>query len=103
MNLFEAKSSLMNYMERYLNGEISLESIRDFAWSVIEWFSNDPKARLSVSCDFEKEVWYAIWEIQHLADENHEEEGVTKRTLSEALDYLKNKSKIPENYEGRRP
>ena len=50
--------------------------------------------------DFEKELWYAIWEIQHLADEAHEEEEVTRKTLVEALDYLKKIKKFQKIMKG---
>jgi hypothetical protein len=38
-----------------------------------------------------------------LADEEHEKDGITKKTLSDALDYLKEKKKIPEDFVGIRP
>lgn len=70
---------------------------------MIEYFSRTKKTELPIEQDFEKEFWYAIWEIQHLADESHEADGVVKRTLVDVLDYLTQKKNIPKNYEGRRP
>ena len=103
MNLSDAKMILISQLEGYLNGKISLKVMRDFSWNMIEYFSKCKKTELPAPQDFEKELWYAIWEIQHLADEAHEEEDVTRKTLTEALEYLKKTKKIPESYEGIRP
>ena len=103
MNIFKARTLLISNIERYLNNDISLKDVREFAWDIIEYFSKATKTELPEHQDFEKEFWYAIWEIQHLGDESHEESGLTKRTLSEALDYLKKYKKIPDNYIGMRP
>ena len=65
---------LISQLEGYLNGTVSLKVMRDFSWNMIEYFSKCKKTDLPVPQDFEKELWYAIWEIQHLADEAHEEE-----------------------------
>jgi len=91
MNIYNTKLMLISNIENYLNSEISLEGLREFAWSIIEHFSKTTKTELPDYQDFEKAFWYAIWEIQHLGDENHDESGITKKTLVEALDYLKKK------------
>lgn len=103
MNIFNAKLILISNIEKYLNNEISLADIREFAWNVIEYFSKTKKIELPDYQDFEKEFWCAIWEIQHLGDENHEESGITKKTLVVALDYLKKNKEIPDSYIGMRP
>ena len=103
MNISNTKTMLISNIEKYLKDEISLENIREFAWNIIEYFSKTKKTELPEYQDFEKEFWYAIWEIQHLGDENHEESGITKKTLSEALDYLNKNREIPDEYIGRRP
>ena|SRR3990167_4779801 len=103
MNLFNERIFLINQIENYLNNKCSLESVRAFAWDIIAYFSNTNKEQLPEHQDFEKEFWYTIWEIQHLGDQDHENDGLTKKILSEALQYLNKQKKIPESFIGLRP
>jgi len=102
MDIVEQKIVLTELISKYLENKTSLETLQKFSWEMIEFFS-DKKNKLPPYHDFEKELWYAIWQIQHLADEEHEKEGMTTKVLSEALDYLKSKKKIPEAFVGTRP
>lgn len=100
VGLLEKKNELIYLILKYLNNEKTLQNLQEFAWETIEFFN---KSELSPCQEFEKEFWYAIWQIQHLSDEEHEKDGVTQKALSDALDYLENKKSIPENFIGRRP
>jgi hypothetical protein len=103
MDLIEKKNELIELITKYLEKNVSTEQLQTFSWSVINYFSKYKKDQLPQYQKFEKEFWYAIWEIQHLADEEHENEGVTIRILKEALEFLKESKKIPDEYAGRRP
>jgi len=80
-----------------------LNNLQRFSWEIIEYFSKKEITELPPFQDFEKEFWYAIWQIQHLADEEHEKEGLTRKIFIDALDYLQKKKRIPEVYIGMRP
>ncbi|MGE5196270.1 MAG: hypothetical protein ACM3JI_02945 [Anaerolineae bacterium] len=103
MNLVEKKKELIGLIMKFLKKRISLKDIQKFSWEMIEYFNKTKKTELPPYQDFEKELWYTIWQIQHLADEEHEREGVTRKILSDALDYLQKKKKFPENFIGKRP
>lgn len=102
MNLIEKKNELIKLISKYLNNQATLGELQEFAWEIIEYFSNK-KNELPARQDFEKEFWYTIWQIQHLADEAHEKKGITKQVFVDALDYLKKNKKIPATYIGLRP
>ena len=61
------------------------------------------KSELPSTYDFEKEFWYAIWEINHLADKEHEKDDTTDRELKKSLDYLTHPKKMPSNLGGTQP
>jgi hypothetical protein len=103
MNLDKKKKELIKLISEYLNNQNSLENLQKFSWDMIEYFSKNKKNELPPYQDFEKVFWYTIWQIQHVADEEHEKEGITKKILSDALDYLENKKSMPENFIGLRP
>lgn len=103
MNLSAKRNELIILISGYLNNQYTLTSLQKFAWDIIDYFNVNKKTELPPYQSFEKEFWYAIWQIQHLADEEHEHEGVTKKVLTEALEYLQKKKNIPNDYEGKRP
>jgi len=103
MNYLQKKSELIKLLTEYSRGEISSEGLQHFSWDMIDYFSKHKKNGLPPISDFEKEFWYAIWEIQHLSDEGHEKDGVTQKTLLDALAYLNGTKKIPSNFIGTRP
>jgi hypothetical protein len=103
MNLSNKKKDLMNLVSKYINNECSLDELNNFSWEVIGYFNGANKTKLPPCQDNENEFWYTIWEIQHLADSEHEKDGTTKRVLSEALSYLKKERPLPRNYKGNRP
>jgi len=77
MNLKEEKKHLIDLLKNYLNGNIKLEVLKDFTWEIIEYFSDKNKEFPSWN-NYENVFWYAIWQIQHLAEENEE---ITKESL----------------------
>ncbi len=103
MNLVEKKNELIDLLSKYLKNQATLENLQEFSWEIIEYFSKGKKNELPGFQNFEKEFWYTIWQIQHLADEEHEKDGITKKVLLESLDYLEKKKKIPDSFVGIRP
>ncbi len=103
MNLQSKKKELIDLLRNYLSGKATLIELNSFANDVIDYFTVTEKNQLPLSQRFEKEFWYVIWQIQHLADVEHENVGVTAREFSKALDYLEGKKKMPDNFVGKRP
>jgi hypothetical protein len=103
MNLTAKKNELMTLISKYLKNQADLESLLQFSWEIIDYFSKGKKSELPCYQNFEKEFWYAIWQIQHLADEEHEKVGITDKILLEALEFLEKKKKIPDAFTGTRP
>ena len=103
MNMKKMKECLIDIIMKYLNHETTMKELNTFAWSLIEYFSSTNKEKLPPIEDFENEFWHAIWQIQHLSDEKHEQSGITAKTLANALDYLEKRKKIPKEYYGMRP
>ena len=98
MDLHEENARLVELLGRYLEGVVDHREMSEFAWRVIDYFSSRDVSELPPVQPFEQEFWHAIWEIQHLADEEHWKDGVTQRTLAEALAYLKGDKPMPAEY-----
>lgn len=96
------KKELITLLEGYKDKKSSLNDLQKFAEEILDFFS-DRKNKLPSKKKFEKEFWYAIWQIQHVADAEHEKEGITFQELSNALDFLVGNKKIPSSYIGDRP
>ncbi len=103
MKLSDKKTELINLILMCLDNKCTLESLQEFAWEIIDYFNTTKKTALPPYQDFEKEFWYTIWQIQHLADQEHEKEGITIKILIGALEYLQKKKKIPDSFVSRRP
>lgn len=103
MDLLEKKNELIILIFDHCENRTSLEDLQKFAWDIIDYFNKSKKTDLPIYQKFENELWYTIWQIQHLADEEHENDGVTKKTLLEALDYLKGNKEFPKTCSGTRP
>lgn len=103
MNLETKKLELISLLHKYLDKNISYEKLSDFAWDVVDSFSNKKKQSVLKQETFEKEFWFSIWQIIHLADYEHEQDGVTKKELTKALNFLEHIEEIPMNCIGERP
>ncbi|MCH1430193.1 MAG: hypothetical protein L7U87_05455 [Chlamydiales bacterium] len=103
MDLFLEKQKLENLILAYLDGKTSVEELNEFAWTVIETFSLINKTAQPPEKEWEGMFWYAIWQLQHIADAEHESDGTTQRDLKVSLAYLKNEIPFPSTLRGRRP
>ena len=77
-----------------------MDRLNDFAWNVIDFFSDSRGEDLPPPSTCEREFWYAIWRIQHLAGESSD---LIKEELPTILSYLTKESQLPRECEGRRP
>ena len=102
MDLVKKKSELINLIMKCLERKDSFIKLQMFSWEMIDYFTKN-KDKLPPYQDFEKEFWYAIWQMQHLADEEHDKDGLARKMLLDALDYLNDKKKMPESFTGMRP
>jgi len=103
MNLIKKKEGLIELLNGYIAGNIPCLQLQSFAWEVIDYFSSSDILELPIRQPWEREFWFSIWQITHLADHEHEKNGLTKRELEKALSYLKGETQMPSSYIGERP
>lgn len=103
MNLEEKRQEFVALLSDFLNDAVSVDVLQEFVWDVINYFSTTPKRDLPPSAEFEKTFWYVIWQVQHLATEDHLSDGSAFPELKEALEYLQGGKDLPDEYVGRRP
>ena len=98
----EEKEKLISQLSQYLSQNISNEEIQSHVNKVFDAWERMEIDNLAYQ-EGEKEFWCSLWAIQHLASEDHWQEGVTQKDLGFLLSVLKGKSVLPESFEGRRP
>ena len=103
IDLEEKYEELKKLISQYLSGQIQHDAICNFAWEIINYFEDKDKSKEITIQKFEPEFWFAIWQIQHVSDEEHWNEGITHRYLQQALDYLKKDKILPKESIGSRP
>ncbi|HHK60956.1 MAG TPA: hypothetical protein ENJ73_04420 [Desulfobacterales bacterium] len=103
MNLSKKYQELIVLLTQFLNGTLDADVLQKFVWEIIDYFSSAEKRDLPPVEEFEKVFWYVVWEVQHLATEDHLDDGTAQRELKEALAFLKGERSFPEEYIGRRP
>ena len=103
MNLSEKYHELIVLLTKFLSGALGADVLQEFIWEVIDYFSVTEKKDLPPEEEFERVFWYVVWDVQHLATEDHLEDGVAQRELREALAFLRGELNLPEEYVGRRP
>ncbi len=99
----EETKQLVAQLSGYLSQKVTHEEIQSYVESVVErWekLNQEPNGPYS---EGEKELWCALWSIQHLASEDHWSEGVTQKDLGFLLNVLRGESVLPPEYVGKRP
>jgi hypothetical protein len=99
-DLSELRGALISLIREFLEFRIDGGSLSNFAWTVIEIFSSE-LSELPEETDFEREFWYAIWQIQHLGGEASD--AMLREQMVACLDYLEGTRSLPTEYNGRRP
>lgn len=95
------KTALTEKVQAYLSGEIQHKDMANYAWDLIEEGQKLPKGE--PYAPGEDTFWAIIWSLQHLADAEHWEDGVTQSTLKELLHFLETGACLPKNCTGTRP
>ena len=103
MNLRKKKDELSNLISSFLTDEANIQELQDFAWTIIDYFSEKPPEQLPPLEDFENVFWHAIWQVQHLCSEDHVKDGSANRGLKETLNYLNFHKPLPKDFFGKRP
>ncbi len=97
------RAELITLLERYCASDTNHDEASDFAWSVIDGWEEGEHNTKSPYLLGERTFWAAIWSLQHLADEQYWEDGVTQRELRRYIPLLKENSELPQGEDGRRP
>jgi len=103
MNLKAKFDELLQLLDKYLAGQVSNRELQLFSWEVIDYFTEKPSKELPGDESFERSFWYAIWQIQHLCNKSHQDDGTAKRELAEVIAFMKGEKEMPEYCIGRRP
>lgn len=102
MKIQEIKKNLIELISKYLENPSSYkEKLYNFSWKVIDLYSNPDFVNKQPKEENEQEIWYTIWQIQHLLGEETTNENLN--VFQEALLFLKGTVKIPKEYIGKRP
>lgn len=97
------KEKLSNLIKSYLEKKSTCEDLNRYAWEKIDYFSSNVNELSPYDEEKEGEYWYAIWQIQHLADSEHEKEGILQAELLNIMEYLEKKKTLPKKFYGKRP
>ena len=103
MNLDELYEQLVVLLQQFLDEEQSPELLNEFAWRIIDYFTETPEEELPPVADYERQFWYAVWQIQHLCDQDHIADGTALKELMVALSYLEGKVDMPASLVAKRP
>lgn len=103
MDINKKKKELIQIISLFLSHKKSLQDLQGFAWDVIDWFVEHRNDTLPTVQENEGVFWYVIWQMQHLANKEHENDGTLLRELRNSLDYLLNRLPCPKEKFGTRP
>ncbi len=103
MNMKTEKEKLKDLIQSYLEKKSTCEDLNRYAWEKIDYFSSNENKIPPYDEENEGEYWYAIWQIQHLADSEHEKDGILQAELSNIMEYFEKKKPLPRNFYGKRP
>ena len=93
---------LISKLESYIAGDCSHLSVQELIRRIFNnWESVTNKD--SQYQENEEEFWCAVWSVQHLATEDHWQDGVAQKDLTSILHTLKENNGLPEGWCGKRP
>ena len=96
--------ALATQLRKYLDGQIGEQTMADSAWSVVDAWHQLPAALQQCGPIAHEDIlWYSVWTVQHLADEEHRADGLAIPAFHECLDLLETRRPLPAGYSGRRP
>lgn len=103
MDLRTKRDELINLIRLFLDKKKTVKELRDFSWEMIDQFSNINEKNIPPFEEIENVLWFAVWQLQHLADEEHMNDGTLERELKTTLGYLLNQIPMPADAYGLRP
>lgn len=89
-------------IENYVNDVFGYQELYNYAWDKIADFEKTTQNLINSSEDAGI-YWYAIWQIQHLADLEHKNAGLLDKELFYILDILNGKKRLPKDRYGKPP
>ena len=98
----EKKPELIQLVESYLKGLVTLNDIANYAWRVIDaWDDIGDISKSEPYAKGEKAFWAIIWAAPHLAGE--EPECLARQEITDLLQIFKEKGNLPKGVDARRP
>ncbi len=96
------KSELVKILECYLAGACSHSTVQEKINQIFnKWEMVTDKE--STYQKHEETFWCAVWTSQHLASEDHWQNGITQKDLPTIVRLLKENSELPNGWSGKRP
>lgn len=102
MDYKKKKTEVSNIINLYFKGKKTLKELQDYSWKIIDEYYGNEQTNTPAG-EAESIFWFAIWQIQHLASEDHKRDGTLERELKLTLEYLQNQKPIPSDIYGLPP
>lgn len=102
MNYKKKRKEASKVIEHYLSKKKTMQELYDYSWKEIYEFSSENQHEQLMNEDGSV-FWFAIWQIQHLASEEHFKDGSLKRELKQTLKYLLDQTPLPQGVYGLPP
>ena len=103
MDFNKKKGEAAKVIQLFLDKKATLQELQEYSWKIIDEFSNKNEENIPVHQEEESVFWFAIWQLQHLAGEEHLKDGTLERELRITLKYLLNQIPMPVGTYGLRP
>lgn len=103
MYIANKTNQLICLLDKFLKGKITSDTLVTFVWEIIDFFTESSKNELPPELPDEEIFWYAVWEIQHLCDDEHMSSESCRSHMRDILAYLRKDKQLPSNYWGKRP
>ena len=88
----------------YLKQEWTHNEMRNYLWKIIDEWNQIPDADKQVPISSKEQmIWFVVWNIIHIADEEHWNDGITGNEIKNCIDFLEMKQEFPKDYLARRP
>ena len=102
MNYSKKKLEVAFLIKQFLNRRKTINELQEYSWKIISEYSLKKQTETMIDPDGSI-FWFAVWQIQHLSDKEHLEDGTLERDLEKTLKYLLNQDPIPPGIYGIPP
>lgn len=86
---------LANVLGEYLTSNLHHDDVQEHVNCILADWDRLAKKSSTPFVEGEKAFWCAMWSTQHLASEDHWNEGVAQRDLAQLLAVLNGKESLP--------